>query len=501
MNDNDSASACAKTGIAGLDNVLRGGFPRNRLYLVQGSPGVGKTTMAMQFLLCGAASGETGLYITLSETKEELLGVAKSHNWEISRISLFELSSIEDQLRAEAQNTMFHPSEIELHQTTQKILDEIKRVNPTRVVFDSLSELRLLSQNPLRFRRQILALKQFFAGMKCTVLFLDDRTTETSDLDVQSMAHGVVNLDKVTPDYGTQRRRVEVGKLRGVKFREGYHDYVIETGGLAVFPRLVAAEHHQPFKRSSVPSGIPEMDSLLDGGIDKGTSSLFIGPAGCGKSSLAAHYAASVAMSGQKAAIFTFDENLGTFNARMKALGKDTRALAEAGSLILQQVDPAELTPGEFAHKIRRAVEEQNVKLIVIDSINGYMNAMTEDRFLTLHLHELLTYLGQQGVATILVVAQHGLMGSMKSPVDLTFLADTVVMLRYFESEGHVKKAISVIKKRSGAHEETIRELRMEKGTIRIGQPLTQFKGVLSGTPTFHGSEKSMMSRDDASGA
>jgi circadian clock protein KaiC len=329
-------------------------------------------------------------------------------------------------------------------------------------------------------------------------LFLDDRTMQTSDLDVQSMAHGVLNLDKVTPDYGTQRRRIEVGKLRGVKFREGYHDYVIETGGMAVYPRLVASEHHQPFKRSAVPSGIPEMDALLDGGIDRGTSSLFIGPAGCGKSSLAAHYAASVAMSGQKAAVFTFDENLGTFNARMKALGKDTRALAEAGNLILQQVDPAELTAGEFAHKVRRAVEEQHVKLIVIDSINGYMNAMTEDRFLTLHLHELLTYLAQQGVATILVVAQHGLMSSMKSPVDLTFLADTVVMLRYFELEGHVKKAISVIKKRSGSHEETIRELRMENGSIRIGTPLTQFRGVLSGTPTYIGSDQGILSSENA---
>lgn len=485
----------APTGLDGLDEILAGGLPRKRLYLVRGRPGTGKTTLAMQFLMEGRRNGEPGLYITLSETKEELELVAQSHGWSLEGISLIELSVIEERLRPESQSTLLHPAGIELNRTVELLEEEVVKRKPQRVVLDSLAELRLMTQSPLRYRRQILALKNFFASRDCTVLFLDDGSVDASDLQIESIAHGVVELEHLRPEYGAERRRLSVLKLRGVRFRGGYHDYVIRTGGLEVFPRLVAAEHHSDFERENITSGIPELDQLLGGGLDRGTSTLFIGPAGSGKSTLALAYARAAAARGESTAIFAFDENTGTLRTRARSLGIDLDQMIEERKIRLQQVDPAELAPGEFAAIVQDLVENEQVKVIVLDSLNGYLNAMPDERFLLIQLHELLTFLAQHGVTTILVIAQHGLLGNnMQSPVDLTYLADTVVMLRYFEFAGAIKKAISVVKKRSGSHEETIRELVLSKDEgIRVGQPLKEFRGVLSGTPVYVGDSKSML--------
>jgi circadian clock protein KaiC len=476
-----------RSGIEGLDDILGGGFPRNRLHLVHGHPGVGKTTLALQFLLQGKAEGETCLYITLSETAEELLAVAQSHGWNLEGLHLFDLSSVDELLKAESQNTLFHPSEVELSQTADLILREIARLQPTRVVFDSLSELRLLAQSPLRYRRQILMMKQFFIGRKCTVFMLDDSTASRADEQVQSLVHGVVALEQLEPEYGAERRRLNVEKMRGVRFSGGYHDYIIIEGGLVVFPRLIASEHAREFKPEPIPSGIPEFDKLLGGGFDRGTSNLIIGPAGCGKSTLAIHYALTLATRGERTAFFAFDENLGTLVARATALNQELSKQLKTEMICLHQVNPAELSPGELTLKIRRAVEEDGVRMVIIDSLNGYTNAMPQEKFLTLQLHELLAYLGHKGVISILVVAQHGMVGHMSVPVDLTYLSDTAVLLRYFEATGQVKQVISVFKKRSGHHERTLREFQIGPHGIRIGEPLTSFQGVLTGVPQFFG--------------
>lgn len=484
---NLNSSTKDSTGVAGLDDILGGGFPKKRLYLIQGDPGVGKTTLALQYLLTGVHAKESCLYITLSETKEELTEVAHSHGWSLDGLHILELSAIEQQMLQEAQNTLFHPSEVELNQTTKLLLAEVERVKPVRVVFDSLSEMRLLAETPLRYRRQMLSFKQYFAGRNTTVLLLDDNTSDHGDLQVQSIAHGVIALEKLPLDYGVERRRLKVVKLRGVKFRGGNHDFNIESGGLRVFPRLVAAEHHTPFKREPVQCGIPAMDALLGGGLDRGTSNLFIGPAGTGKSTLAMQYAMAMANQGEKVMLFTFDENLNTLVARAKAIGMDVQRHFDSGMITAQQIDPAELPPGEFTDRIRDAVQRDKAKLLIIDSINGYMNAMPDEKFLTIQLHEVLSFLGQQGVLTIMTVAQHGMMGAMLAPVDVSYLADTVVMLRFFEALGSVKKAISVIKKRSGYHEETIREYKINSQGIQVGEPLREFQGVLTGVPNFVG--------------
>jgi circadian clock protein KaiC len=481
-----SANAPSATGTPGLDLILGGGFTPNRLYLIEGDPGAGKTTLALRYLLAGADHGETGLYVTLSETKEEINAVAESHGWSLDRIHVVELVASEESLTPDSQYTMYHPSETELGETTQRVLAEVERVKPRRVVFDSLSELRLLAQNPLRYRRQILALKQFFAGRNCTVLLLDTRTSEDSDLQVRSIAHGVLTLEQLSPEYGAERRRLRVVKLRGKLYKGGFHDFTIVKGGLDVFPRLVAADHHHDFAREQVRSGVKPLDALLGGGLDRGTSTLILGPAGSGKSSVAVQYARAAAARGERGALFLFDESRATLMSRAAQLGMDLQPQIAAGRITLQQVDPAEMSPGEFVHTVRREVEEHACGIVVIDSLNGYINAMPEERFLTIQLHELLTYLGQKGVTTILVVAQHGLMGSaMQSPVDVSYLADSVILTRYFELRGRVKKAISVVKKRSGAHEETIRELRVGEGGIHVGEPLEQLRGVLTGVPTF----------------
>ena len=484
--NNSTANLC-HTGSIGLDNILGGGLPRHRLYLVEGDPGVGKTTLGLQFLLEGVKRKETVLYITLSETKDELEMVAKSHGWSLEGIHLFEFSAVEQQMKMHEGSTFFHPSEVQLNETTQTFLKEVDRLNPSRVVFDSLSEMRLLSETPLRHRRQILSLKQYFASRSCTVLMLDDRAHEGTDLHVQSLAHGVIFLQKLSPEYGVSRRRINVQKIRGQPFREGYHDYVIHRGSMEFFPRLIAGEHRSKFKMEPLSSGIPEMDALLGGGLDRGTSTVIMGAAGTGKSTISLQFALSAIRSGEKAAIFMFDEGMGTLLARAKGIGMDLEGALKSGQLFLQQVDPAELSPGEFVHNIRRKVEEEDFRMIAIDSMNGYMNAMPAEKFLQLHLHELYTYLNQLGVVTITILAQQGLIGQMQSQADLSYLADNVMLLRYYEVHGSVKQAISMIKKRSGTHERHIREFEITSKGLRVGRPLKEFQGILTGTPLFSG--------------
>jgi circadian clock protein KaiC len=484
------------TGIEGLDNILSGGLTPHRLYLVEGVPGSGKTTLALQFLLEGLARGEPTLYVTLSESTEELQATAASHGWTLDNIAIRELSPSAEALRPDDQYTMFHPSEVELGETTRTILEEVVRIEPGRVVFDSLSELRLLAGNPLRYRRQILALKQFFSGRKCTVMLLDDMTSTDHDLQVQSIAHGVICLETLNPDYGVERRRLRIAKYRGVHFRGGYHDYVIQQGGIRVFPRLVASESRGIKKKSRLVSGIKELDHLLGGGIERGTSTLISGAAGTGKSSVTAQFAYTAALSGEKSLMVIFDESANTLIERTEELGIGLQPHVDAGIVTITQIDPAELSPGEMVYRIRQAVEKDGVGLVVIDSLNGYLNAMPGEHFLIVHLHEVLTYLGQMNVATMLVSAHHGLIGSnMAAPVDVSYLADAVILMRYFEADGEVRQAISVVKKRGGAHERSIREFKMSHGRIEVGSPLRQFRGILTGVPTFQGSPGGLMDK------
>ena len=491
----DSEPAPQATGIAGLNDVLRGGFSPNCVYLISGSPGAGKTTLALQFLMEGARAGESCLYITLSETRREIETVARSHGWDLSDIKIFELVAHANTLTSDGQLTVFNPSEIELGETTQAMIRQVEEHRPNRVVLDSLSELRLVAQSPLRYRRQILALKQYFAGRDCTVLMLDDCSGNAADDQLESIAHGVVVLEQLANQYGAERRRLRVVKLRGVAFRGGYHDFAIRRGGLDVFPRLVAAEHRADFPDVDLPSGNHQLDQLLCGGLPLGTSTLLLGPAGTGKSTISTQFATSATARGLRAAMFIFDENIGTFRSRSRKLGIEVDSPMQNGLLTVQQVDPAELSSGEFAAIVRRAVDGTDAtntpaKVIIIDSLNGYLNAMPEEKFLTAQLHELLSYLGQQGVVTLMTVTQSGMMGSnMHSPVDTTYLADNVILFRYFESRGEVRRAISVVKKRSGKHERTIRELTITETGLNIGEPLVELHGVLTGTPSFIGAQ------------
>jgi circadian clock protein KaiC len=487
----------APTGIQGLDDVLGGGLTRNRIYLVMGDPGVGKTTLGLHFLLEGVRQGEKVLYIALSETREEIEAVAESHGWSLENVEIFEYSAA-NRLDDSDETTLFHPSEVELGEATRKMIDEVDRVMPTRVVIDSLAEVRLLAQNALRYRRQILTLKQYFAGRKSTVLLLDDKDVASGDMQLLTLAHGVLLLEQLAPVYGSERRRLRVSKLRGVKYRGGYHDVTIRTGGLVVFPRLVAAEHKQSPKFGRVSSGIPAIDSLLGGGLDRGTSTLIMGPAGSGKSSLASQYAVAAAQRGENVAMFLFDESRFTLLTRCSGISVTLQEEMESGRVSVQQIDPAEVPPGEFVQLVREQVEERKISILVIDSLNGYVNAMPEERFLTIHMHELLTYLGQHGVATLLVVAQHGLVGStMFAPVDVSYLADTVILFRYFELSGEIRKAVSVVKKRSGSHEKAIRPFAIGSEGLMVGPPLTEFHGVLSGTPLLDTNLATLMSFGD----
>lgn len=480
MGDRDVASS----GIEGLDHILLGGFPRNHVYLLQGDPGVGKTTLGLQFLIEGVRHGEGALYLTLSETRDELHAVAKSHHWDMTGVNVFE-QLIGEQTLEEEDSTVFYPSEVELGQTIRAMLTEVDRIKPSRVVLDSLSEIRLLAQSTLRYRKQILALKQFFGSRNITVLFLDDRTAEVNDLQLQSVPHGVVELERYTPLYGSARRRLQLVKIRGLNFRDGYHDFSIKTGGIVVYPRLIAAEHRRYVDQDPVASGVPDLDAMLGGGIDRGTSTLVMGPAGSGKSALSTQYAVGAAQRGEKAAMFIFEESLSSLFNRSASLGMPLRELAEEGKILVRQVDPAQLQPGEFASLVRDTVERDQIRVLVIDSLNGYLNAVPEERFLLLHLHELLSYLGQAGVATVLVFAQHGLVGSMHSTVDVSYLADSVILMRYFEARGRIRKAISIMKKRGGVHDTAIRDFSMSAKGLAIGPPLEDYRGVLTGTPTF----------------
>lgn len=487
-----------ETGIEGLDSILRGGLIQKRMYLVEGDPGCGKTTLGLQYLLAGARRGERCMLVALSETAEELEAIATEHGWSLEGINVFELRPSEELLGVDSRYTMFHPSEVELTETTKALLTEAERVKPVRLVFDSLSELRLLAQNPLRYRRQILALKEFFSRQQCTVLLLDDQTGGQADMQLRSMVHGVISLERRSPEYGVSRRRLEVIKLRGWAFSEGYHDYRIKRGGLEVFPRLIAAEHTTSPSRDTIGSGINALDTLLGGGLTRGTSTLITGPAGSGKSSIAAHYAMSAATRGEVASMFVFDESVQTLIERCSGLGFDIRAMVESGRLRLHQVDPAQMTAGQFSHVVQTEAGQNNARLVVIDSLNGYLHSMPGERLLTVHLHELLTYLGQKGVTTLLIMAQHGMVAaSTEAPVDTSYLADTVILTRFFESQAEVRQAISVIKKRTGQHERTIREMKLGSCGIMIGEPLREFEGVLTGTPSYVGASLKRARGDD----
>ncbi|MGE5511517.1 MAG: ATPase domain-containing protein [Bacteroidota bacterium] len=484
----------ARSGVEGLDEVLAGGFRRGCLFLLEGNPGTGKTTIAFRYLLEAAAAGERNLYITLSETKDELLSGAASHRWTVTdNVEIFELQPSENVLNPDQQQSLLYSSDLELGEVTKLVFDAVERIKPARVVLDSLSELRLLAQSSLRYRRQLLALKHYFARQGATVLVLDDLTTDALDKTAHSIAHGVIRLEELSPNYGAERRRLRVMKYRGQAYRGGYHDFVIETGGVRVFPRLVSSEHRVNFAAEVVSSGIAKLDALLGGGVDRGSSALVLGPAGTGKTLLVLQFAAAAIQRGEKVALFIFDEELGLLFRRAKGMGIDLQAFRDSGRLLIEQIDAAEVSPGEFTHAVRASVDAHRVRTVVIDSLNGYQAAMPEERSLILHMHELLQFLNRRGMTTFLTVAQHGLVGDMRTPVDVTYLADSVILLRYFEAEGRVRRAISVVKKRSGAHEDTIREFQITDRGLVLGDALEGFQGVLRGVPVYQGKAEPLM--------
>jgi circadian clock protein KaiC len=482
------------TGVRGLDSILDGGFASDRIHLIEGQPGTGKTTLGLQFLLNGQRRGERGLYITLSETKEELEQVAETHGWDLGAINIFELVPAELSLDPKQQQTVAYSSDLELGETIQMTFDEVQRIAPTRIVFDSLSEIRLLAQSPLRYRRQVLALKHFFAKSGCTVLFLDDLTDEGHDLNLHSLVHGVIRLEHYALQYGPERRRLRVFKMRGRRFRGGFHDFLIQKGGIALFPRLIASDYAQTeASRDPILSGLGELDQLLGGGLDRGTSTLLVGSSGSGKSSLALQFVMAALARGERALFITFDETKTIFGKRAAGMGWRLNEPISDGRLVLEQVDPAELSPGELTSMIRNRVEEDDVRVVVLDSLSGYQNAMPAEQFMLLLMHEMLTYLNHRGVVTILTLAQHGLVGPMQSSVDLTYLSDTVLLLRFFEAAGKIRRAISVLKKRTGQHEDEIREYRLGNHGISVGPPLSNFQGVLSGVPHYTGSPETLL--------
>jgi circadian clock protein KaiC len=480
-----------KVGCPGLDNILGGGLPAGRLYLLEGDPGAGKTTLALQFVAEGMKQGERGLYITLSESRSELRFAAQAHGLQIEGVEIVELLPDENDLRPEQQYTVFHPAEVELNDRMQRIVKEVRRVKPDRLVLDALSELRMLAKDPLRYRRQILSLKDFMHDQNCTVLLLDDRTSRDADLQLHSIVHGVVSMDKTSREYGKARRQMEILKLRGTPYSEGAHDYSIITGGVVVFPRLIAADSRNGAKTECVSSGIPELDALTGGGLDRGTATLLIGPAGCGKTTIATHWVVSAAERGETCAVFTFEEGPQTLLNRAAGLGMDLESHIASGRVGLERVDPAEMSPGELVARVQNYVEKKNARVVVFDSLNGYLQSMPGEHFLAIHLHELLAYLNNHGVLTLMILAQAGMIGSqMHSAIDVSYLADNILLLRYFEARGEVRQAISTIKRRAGAHEHTIRELRLGPDRIHVGRPLNDFQGVLTGTPSFLGGSK-----------
>lgn len=487
----------ASTGVPGLDEILGGGLPENHLYLIDGEPGAGKTTLALQFLLEGVRLGQRGLYVTLSESRDELLGVAQSHGWNLDGIDVFELSGL-GLTEVEEGYTIFHPAEVELQQTVDAVLKAVAEHSPQRVVFDSLSEMRLLAREALRFRRQILAIKQFFTGRVCTVILLDDKTAPERDLQLHSLAHGVIALDHVALEYGSERRRLQVTKVRGVQFRGGFHDFRITTGGLEVYPRILHDVPRTDVTQQTIPSGSATLDSLLGGGLTCGTSMLITGAAGTGKSVLATQYARAEMRRGQKVLFFLFDERFSTFKLRSNTLEMGVEPSIASGDLKISQVEPTDLSPGEFASQVVRAVENDDVTLVIIDSINGYLQSMPEERLLPIQIHELLSFLSNNGVTCIMTLVQHGIFGNpVDEAVDVSYLADTVVLMRYFEVSGSVRQAISVVKRRSGDHERTIRECKVGKGGLIVGAPLRDFQGVLTGVPNYTGPPQPLMVQED----
>lgn len=496
---NSSSASIIATGNAGLDQVLRGGLPKDRLYLLEGTPGSGKTTLGLQFLFEGVRQGESVLYITLSETSEELRCVAESHGWSLDGVHLFELSAADAVLGGAQEQTILHPWESELGDTIELIQARVDELQPRRLVFDSLSEMRLLAQDPLRYRRQVLALKQFFAGRGLTVLLVDDLTASGGERDnhLHSLCHGVLTLERVTLDFGAARRRLQIQKLRGVDFIAGYYDFVLRRGGLEIYPRMIAAGRYQDFVGQPVPSNIADMDALLHGGPLRGTSTLITGPAGTGKTTLALQYVTAACARGERCAVYEFDERIGTLLKRAESMGMPLHRYIDEGLLVVHQIDPAELSPGEFAWRVRRDVDENDCRLLVMDSLNGYLAAMPQEQHLILQMHELLSYLSQSGVVTFLINPQHGLVGTMTSSLDISYIADTVVLIRFFEAQGRLRKAISILKHRGGGHEDAIRELRIDTRGIRVGQPLVDFRGVLTGTPEYFGAKQPLMEERD----
>jgi circadian clock protein KaiC len=489
----------SRTGVAGLDSILRGGLPANRLYVVEGEPGSGKTTLAMQFLLEGISRGETALYVTLSETADELTQVAESHGWSLKGMHLLELGALGERLADGSDYTVFHPADVELQETVKRVQAEVERLKPQRVVLDSVSELKILAETNARYRREILGMKQFFVGRGCTVLILDDRVNRDNEQQqqLQSIAHGVIRMNRDRREYGDTRRQVLIVKMRGVRFHDGLHDCMIRTGGLEVYPRLEVGGKQLPDRNNAVMSGVPELDVLLGGGLDHGTSTLVIGPAGCGKTTLCSQYAIAALARGEHVTCFLFEESRRTFLDRASGMGMDFEPYLKSGQVELNQVDPSSFSPGEFAHRVCRSVEQKHASLVLIDSLNGYLNAMPSERSLVIQMHELLSYLGQKGVLTMLVMAQHGMLGpSMQTPIDVSFLADTVVLLRFFEASGEVRQAISVVKKRRTAHERTIREMRLTSKGVVVGEPLREFQGVLTGVPRYRGTETPLLKKD-----
>lgn len=485
------------SGVPGLDDVLHGGWPGQRLHLVLGQPGAGKTTLGLQFLLEGAARGETVLYVSLSETTEEVVQVAGSHGWTLDDVHMFELDAAQEAMGLDRSQSIFDPADVELRETSERIIDEIRRLEPKRVVFDSLSELELMSGSTLVFRRELLVLKRLLMDLGATALLLSDSSSPEAELQIQSLVHGIVRLENATPDYGAERRRLRVGKLRGTRFRGGHHDFRIETGGLRVFPRLVASEHEAAPTGASMKSGLDELDELLGSGLARGTSTLVMGPAGCGKSTLVTQLVAAGLSQGEKAVMFLFEESPDSLLGRAEALGMPLETYVESGQLTLVRVNPAELSPGEFSHLVQEHVDQHGVRLVVIDSLNGYMYAMPEERFLALHVHELLAYLRQRGAITVLVMAQHGVVGKMAAPADITYIADALVLLRFFEAHGRVRRGISMLKNRAGGHETTIRELSIDEDGVHVGAPLTEFQGILTGSPSFVGKARDLMALPD----
>ncbi len=491
-------SAKVTTGVEGLDRILEGGLPRNQVYLIQGRPGSGKTTLGLQFLLKGVQAGERGLYITLSQTGQELRRIAHSHGWSLEGVEVHELSATETAESLAAQQTLFHSADVELNETTAAFREVVERIDPDRVVFDSIADVRLLAGDLLRYRRQVLSLKQFFAGRACTVLLLDDESAEGGDTDLQGLVHGLIHLEQTSPDRENVRRRLQVVKMRGMAYHDGIHDFRILTGGLAVYPRLKTAGADEHKEWGVLKSGIDALDTLLGGGLEQGTVCVIAGPSGTGKTSLTLPYVLNAAEQGIGSAIFLFDERLETFCRQAENLNMDVHPYEQDGTLSVRKISTGECSPGEFAQLVRQAVEEQGAGVVVIDSMTGYENAMLQERLLITQMHELLTYLSQRGVLTLITAAHKGLVGGgIEGETRISYLADSVLLLRHFEAEGTIRKAVSVVKKRHSNFEKTIRELRMSSDGIELGEPITEFSDVLTNIPKFKGSQQRLMEETD----